>query len=529
MAGKITLEKDKISSNYQEHDFYDLIIIGAGISGLSTGLMWLKNTQGKKTLLVEKNRYPGGYVTAYEREGYVFETTQLFPDIIAILEYLDLDIKLKPYTGAFMRRIVVDGDKLEQYKIPTGSENFSEYLCGLFPGEAANIRRFVNYAVDLFSQVRRLKAIRTPLDTLMTPFRAPKVVACLNLTYSGLLDKMGIKDPRLREVLETFGAFSGVPSDRASSILAVGAMLSSMTQCFRPYGYYDEFPAKLATLYQRLGGELLLGSPVERIVVENGAVTGIRIAGGQRTIRAKQVVTTIDPNVAMRQLVGDEHLPATYIKRLEDTIMSPSSFNVSLGLDNGIDLSKLDIDYPYNVVSTGLGTSEKLFDAFLAGENAFSDTCFHAALICPSLTTGAKNTVTVRGVPFGINDWSVWRKEDPARYKEEKERWADFFIKIAEKYFIPGLAKHIVVRDISTPATYARWSGSPTGSIYDMASLVTQFGPKRLPMKTPIAGLLQPKFAHSIYGSMNNGIQVVDLMLDRAFNGGNSLFMPRGK
>jgi phytoene dehydrogenase-like protein len=528
VAEKITLEKEKITSNYQNRDRYDLVIIGAGISGLSTGVMWLKNTTGKKTLLVEKNRYPGGYVTAYERGGYVFETTQLFPDIIPILEYLDLDIKLKPYEGAFMRRLVVDGDSVERYRIPTGPENFAAYLSGIFPAEAANISRFMEYAVDMFAQVRRLKAIRTPLDTALTPFRAPKVVACLNLTYTRLLDKMGIRDRRLRELLETFGAFSGVPSDRASSILAVGAMLAAMTRSFRPYGYYDEFPAKLASLYQGLGGELLLGSPVEKIVIENGAVSGIRVSGEQRTIRAERVVTTIDPNVALRRLVGDEHLPPAYVRRLEHTVMSPSSFNVSLGLDDTIDLSKLDIDYPYNLVSTGLGTSEKLFDAFLAGGNAFSDTCFHAALICSSLTTGAKNTVTVRGVPFGINQWSIWRKDDPARYKKEKERWADFFIGIGEKYFIPGLSKHIVVKDISTPATYARWSGNPDGNIYDMAALVTQFGPKRLPMKTPIRGLLQPKFAHGIYGGMINGIQVVDLMLERAFNGGNSLFMPRG-
>jgi len=529
MADRIVLEKDKIASNYSGRDAYDLIIIGAGISGLAAGVMWLKNTTGKKTLLVEKNGYPGGYVTAYERGGYVFETTQIFPDITPILEYLAIDIKLKPHEGALMRRLVVHGDTVDSYKIPTGADNFASYLSGIFPHEAANIHRFVEYAVDLFAQVRLLKAIRTPLDTLLTPFRAPKVVACLNLTYAGLLDKMGIKDRLLREVLETFGAFSGVPSDRASSILAVGAMLSSMSRSYRPYGYYDEFPAKLAALFQQLGGEIKLGTAVEKIVVENGTVKGVRLQGDDRVIRADRVITTIDPNVAMRRLVGDEHLPKSYVQKLDKIVMSPSSFNVSLGLDDKIDLGNMDLDYPYNLVSTGLGTAEKLFDAFLAGDNAFADDCFHAAVICPSLTTKGKNTIIVRGVPFAIGAWPRWRTKDPARYKAEKERWSDFFIKIAEKYFVPGLGKHIVVKDISTPATYARWSGSPTGSNYDMAALVTQFGPKRLPMKTPIAGLLQPKFSHSIYGSMTNGIQVVDLMLDRAFNGGDSLFNPRKK
>jgi hypothetical protein len=125
-----------------------------------------------------------------------------------------------------------------------------------------------------------------------------------------------------------------------------------------------------------------------------------------------------------------------------------------------------------------------------------------------------------------MNGWAELRERDYEKYQAEKEKWAGFLIDIAEKYFIPGLKKHIVVKDLATPATYARFSGSPTGSIYDMASLVTQFGPKRLPMKTPIRNIYQPKFAHGLYGTMMNGVQVVDLILDRKFNKGNSLFIP---
>lgn len=115
MGKTVSLKRDSVSSNYSGGDSYDLVIIGAGISGLSTGLMWLKNTRGKKTLILEKNGYPGGYSTAYVRDGYVFETTQLFPDIVEILDYLGLEIDLKRYEGNFMRRIVVNGDDVDEY------------------------------------------------------------------------------------------------------------------------------------------------------------------------------------------------------------------------------------------------------------------------------------------------------------------------------------------------------------------------------------------------------------------------------
>jgi|APIni6443716594_1056825.scaffolds.fasta_scaffold28037_1 phytoene dehydrogenase-like protein len=529
MTTKINLSRDQITSNYSKKERYDLVIVGAGISGLSTALMWLKNTENKKTLILDKNSYVGGYSTAFQKGDYIFETTQLFPDIIEMMEYLGIEIKLKPYEKDFMRRIVVKGERVDEYKIPAGVENFTNYLKDLFPEDAGKINKLMNYSESMFSQVRKLKVIPTLKDKLVTPFKAPKVIANLNRTYSGLLDKFGITNTELREVMETFTSFSGVPSDHASAIYATGAMLSSMTRCFRPYGYFDEFPSKMAALFQERGGELRLNAEVEDYVIENGKIVGVKVKGDDTMICAGTVVTTIDPMVAMRQLVGLENLPEKYIKRLDKTVMSTSSINIALGLDDDIDLSKMDLDYPYNVVSTGLGTSEKLFEGFMAGDNAFSEDCFHAAVICPSLTTGAKNTITIRCTPFGINGWLDWRKNDPKKYLEEKERWGDFFIKIAEKYFIPGLSKHIVVKDISTPATFSRYSGSPTGSLYDMASIVSQFGPKRLPFKTPVENLYQPKFAHGLYGSMMNGVQMVDMLLDRKFNDGNSLFTAKNK
>ena len=282
----------------------------------------------------------------------------------------------------------------------------------------------------------------------------------------------------------------------------------------------------MSQLFQERGGELRLSTEVEKIVVENGEAIGVRIQGEEEIIRAGTIITTVDPMLAMRRLVGDEHLPASYVEKLKSTVMSVSSINVALGLDDKIDMNSLDLDYPYNVVSTGLGTAEKLFEGYLAGDHAFSDDCFHMAVICPSLTTGAKNTVTLRCTPFALGQWMELREKDYKEYQDKKEKWADFFIGLAEKYFIPNLSKHIVVKDISTPATYARYSGSPSGSLYDMASLVTQFGPKRLPMITPVKNLYQPKFSHGLYGTMMNGVQVVDLLVDRKFNDGNSLFAP---
>jgi len=86
------------------------------------------------------------------------------------------------------------------------------------------------------------------------------------------------------------------------------------------------------------------------------------------------------------------------------------------------------------------------------------------------------------------------------------------------------LSKHIKVLDVSTPATYARYSGSPSGAIYDMAPYTDNFGRSRLKMRTPIKGLYQPKFVHGVFGCLLAGMQVNDMILNRKVMDGNARY-----
>ena len=50
---------------------YDVIIIGAGISGLVCGCYLAK--AGMKVLIVEQHDKPGGYCTSFKRQGFTFD------------------------------------------------------------------------------------------------------------------------------------------------------------------------------------------------------------------------------------------------------------------------------------------------------------------------------------------------------------------------------------------------------------------------------------------------------------------------
>jgi phytoene dehydrogenase-like protein len=134
-------------------------------------------------------------------------------------------------------------------------------------------------------------------------------------------------------------------------------------------------------------------------------------------------------------------------------------------------------------------------------------------IISPSAVIGGKNTLSIGIMPFHPAGWLELKNSDIEAYKKMKEETADFFIKIAEKYCLPGLTENIEVKDISTPATYINYLGSPTGSIYDMSPYVDNFGLKRLKMRTPVRNLYQPKFSHGVWPCLQAGLQAADMIL----------------
>jgi len=505
-----------------------LIVIGGGITGLSTALTWALNHDLKEesVLLIEKEPKTGGYVTSYERKGFLFDTCQMIPNISEILNYLGVKIELKAFKGYYMRIFIVNPEtnEVKVLELPSGVETFKSMLMEKYPSNAEEISKFLDYSRAMYLELFKLKMEPTFLEILKMLFTCPKIVRNASKTFNNYFKKFKITEPEVKEIFNVFAEFSALPSEQVVAIVPLAAMNSLLDGTFRPTKGFIEFPKKIEERYSSLGGELRLKTRVEKILVENGQVKGVRLTDGEE-IFSDYIVTTVDPKVAMKKMIGLDiisEIDKKFAKKVEEVKMSTSSMNLSLGLDNEINLAGLGLDCGYNVITTGGNTYDRLFEAYEKGEIAFSDKLFHIGVVCPSLTTGGKPNITVRITPMAIGDWAELRDKDYDIYKKRKKKWADFFIEKVEKYLIPDLRKHILVTDISTPATYARYSGSPTGSVYDMAPYTNNFGRTRLKMRTPIKGLFQPKFVHGVFGCLLAGIQVNDMILNRKIMDGNA-------
>ncbi len=509
-----------------------LVVIGGGITGLCAALTWALHRDPEKepVLLLEEQRILGGCVTSFRRQGYLFDTAQLIPDVTEVLAYLGVKLELLRFADTCARVILVDpkGRGRSVIPIPGDLVQFRELLCRRYPGQSAAVSRFLHTCQGMYDELCNLKVEPRWYDLALIPIRCPHLVANANRTYQGLLDSCGLADPELCDVLQIFAAFAGMPAERVAALLPVTAMMTSLQGAYRPRGGFIQLPYALARRVKQLGGRIRTRAPVRRIHIEGARVVGIELADGE-VVSTGRVVSTIDPVRAMRELVGMDVLgrcSPDYARRIESLRLSTSSLHISLGLEPDFDLRGLELDGGYNVVTTGHGTFERLFSAFDRGELGYSQDCFHTAVICPSLVTQGRPTVEIRVVPVPFADWGELRATDYEAYTRRKQAVAAFFIEQVERYAIPDLRQAIRVVDIATPATFARYTGTLLGQNYDMAPYPDNFGRKRLPLRTPIKGLYQPKLSHGIWPSMMAGMQAVDMMLDGAVMHGYTRYSP---
>lgn len=506
-----------------------LVIIGAGITGLSAGIAWAKNVDIKENpvIILEKNRIPGGCVNSFRRNGYLFDTAQIIPDIRDILEYFGIEIELVKFEGNYAKIFIAgQGDGLKEYTIPSGIRNFEDYLVKTFPGEEKAVRRFVGYSEKMYGELYRLKVEPNFIQLLGIIFRCPKIIANSGKTFKEYLQRFGFARPEIIEYFNQFAAFSALPSERCAALLAVGAMFTSLTGAYRTKSGFIEFPVKMAKRFRELGGIVNYNSEVKKIIVKEGRAEGVLLESGE-FIETSQIISTADPKVLAGKLIGFDtlqELDPEYSRKVSQVKMSPSSLHISLGLDDKIDMKRFNLSTGYNILSSGGNVNLKLYEMFDRNQVEYDETLFRCGVICPTLTTGGRNILTIRAVPVAPAFWNELREKDYDNYTIKKNEAAGYFIGLVEKYLIPGLSNHIVTIDVATPATFSRYIGSPTGSNYDMSPCVDNFGKTRLKMRTPAKGLYQPKFSHGIWPCMQAGLQAVDMILGGKIMNGNSRF-----
>lgn len=477
---------------------YDAAVIGAGIGGLTCGGLLAK--AGKRVCIVEKHTKPGGYVTSYTRKGFTFDVPHVIgglripPQIIDQLG-VDLDfIELEPYQKFIYPK--------HEIKVYTDIERYKEELKRAFPQDSESIDRYYETLTRMQQEF-----MEQDMGGTTQRERVPTIFKYRNKTFKRLLTDH-VENPKLQAVLGTSWGYVGWPPSRVSALYMVRMLMSyHLGGAWYPQGGYGRIADGFAEAFVKLGGELLLKTKVDKIIVENGKASGVKLDNG-KSIKTNLVISNADTKHTFLDLIGREKLKKDFVEKIEKAECSATGLVVHLGVK--MDLDDLDLNYGTIFFNEDYD-NEKNFRATEKGEISYGSFGISVpSLHDESLAPEGCHSLDILLIPVPYQYRDEWLTENGRRtqpYRRLKGEIADKLIVSAEK-LIPNLSKNVVVKDISTPLTYERYTFASEGCWYDLAQTPSQSGPNRLANSQVVPNLFftgSKSVGGGMYGSIMGG------------------------
>jgi prolycopene isomerase len=453
---------------------YDVIVIGAGIGGLSAAAFLAY--AGKSVLLVERHTVPGGYAHAFQRGPYTFDpAVHVVPDSgpgglpMALYEMLGVADMLRFEPTSSWYKAIVPGLSVD---VPYGEEAYLETHQRLFPQERAEFAEYLRLCRQLHWEAHVLPPV-LGLDKLDEAARQfPVLFEHLRAPIWETVQRH-LSDPRLRALATVLWPYMGTPPSTGSMVTYATQLSVLLDGVYYPLGSAQTIVDALSAALGRHGGELVVGRAATRIPLEAGKVAGVVLDGGAR-VSAPVVVSAVAAPFTFETLVGLEELPAGFVKRHRR--LKPGLSAVVLYAATGLDLAELGAAHE-NFLCLHVDPEQTRRD-ILAGRPGGMWAAV-PTLDDPSLAPAGEHALTIT---------SIARYDVENSWRSDPEAYQDAMLEPWEKPF-PGLRESLTFLEMATPLTLERITGNTNGAAYGWDNVPSQTGGRRSPHFTPIEGL----------------------------------------
>ncbi len=429
---------------------YDVIIIGSGFGGLACA--HLLGQAGRRVLVLEAHRQPGGCLQSYQRKGHLFDTGlhyvggldegQTLYDIFQRLGLLLLPWHRLDTEG--FDHITLDG---RTFRFAEGFSRFADVLAEAFPHQRAALKQYV--------------------DLLQGPDPDPSIGAWqwLNETFS---------DPLLIDVLSGSCLKTELRRESLPLLAFAHSQKSFIQSSWRLQGDSSLIVRSLTDDIRSMGGEIVCRAEVQQLLEKDGRLTAARCSNGE-TYEADCFISDIHPAQALAMVQNDKIQKSIYRRRLAMLENTAGMFTYSLLLKP----QTLPYFNHNKFVYRGGSVWDEATERVMLSCRVPEDGTDYAAIL--DLLT-----------PLDMNP-----------------------LPLAETV-IPGLQDMVSQQYVSTPQTWQHFTHTPDGSAYGVRKDCRQPLLTMLSPSTPIPNLLltgQNVMLHGLEGVAMTAQQTTALIL----------------
>lgn len=436
----------------------NIIIIGAGIGGLSAGCLLAK--QGHEVTILEKNDSVGGKMNEITADGFRFDTGPSLFTMPYILDgllqecetSLAKELDLVPL-DINCRYFFQDGMQFDNY---SDRAQMLKEVRRIAPDDEQAYLKFLKYAKSLDKKTRDA--------FVLNPLYNFSDLKNLNLfsffgidaftTVSKRVDSR-FSSPYLRQFFKRFTTYNGSSPFQAPATLNVIPHIELNEGGYYIKGGLYRVPECLRNLAESLGVNIEYNSKVDRIHVLDEKIKGVETAAGT-LMECDLVVANSDDSETILNLIDDQSISAKRKEKQEKLEPSCSGFVMLLGTDKQYEQlihHNIFFSANYELEFKQIFQEKVMPDdpTIYIANTSFTDT-EHAP-------EGASNFFVLVNTPYLSDsyDWNV-------------SEYGDKVISELESRGLKGLSGHIKFRKEITPKDFYDKYLSNKGSIYGTSS-----------------------------------------------------------
>lgn len=422
-------------------DKYDVAIIGSGIGGLVCGNYLAK--AGKKVLMLEKNKFPGGCCSSFRKDGFFFDSGAHFinGEIIGVLR----DLKIydeKDYTRLDPIAVFYLGG--QKYFFKNSCKECKRYLKLKFPGEDLD---------GLFSLLEKEYIF------LHYKFR--------NNTFQEFLNGH-FNDFKIKAIFYALIFSMGTPPEKISAAIALKILKSVFTfGIYYPKAGMQGLSDRLADNLYKNKGEIIFGNAVKKMLTNNAGVYGL-LGENNEEFFADKIVANISPINVFSSLIKPTKLTRAINNRMRAGELSDSVFAVHIALKKKIGLLRRKTFYCYVNTNNYKKNNIKLY---------FSKSPFYKPFGFICALNGNFNDKKELKKNYSLNLITPIYYKPKEFWEKCKERIANLMINDMDN-IAPGFKNNILFKKITTPHDIALYTGNNEGSMGGWAMTPSQAGLK---------------------------------------------------